>query len=54
MALLVALALVLMGTSYVTYILLEHPSPAQLTALILNTLGFGVFFLVFSLFPNGR
>ncbi|MGZ3617602.1 MAG: hypothetical protein ACXVAV_11410 [Ktedonobacteraceae bacterium] len=54
MALLVAVMLVLMGTSYVTHLLLQQPSPWQMLALCLDILTFGVFFLVFCLFPSGR
>jgi hypothetical protein len=54
MALLVAVMLVLMGTSYVTHLLLQQPSPWQMLALLLDILTFGVFFLVFCLFPSGR
>ena len=54
MALLVAVMLVLMGTSYVTHLLLQQPSTWQVPALVLNVLAFGVLFLVFSLFPSGR
>jgi hypothetical protein len=54
MALLVALMLVLMGTSYVTHLLLQQPSPWQVLALFLDILTFGVFFLVFCLFPSSR
>ena len=54
MALLVAVMLVLMGTSYVTHLLLQQPSPWQIPALLLELLTFGVFFLVFCLFPSGR
>jgi len=54
MALLVAVMLVLMSTSYVTHLLLQHPSPWQVPALLLDILTFGVFFLVFCLFPSGR
>jgi hypothetical protein len=54
MALLVSVMLVLMGTSYVTHLLLQQPSPWQMPALILDLLTFGVLFLVFCLFPNGR
>jgi hypothetical protein len=53
MALLVAVMLVLMGTSYVTHALLQQPSPWQVPALLLDILAFGVFFLVFCLFPSG-
>jgi len=54
MALLVSVMLVLMGTSYVTHLLLQQPSPWQMPALLLDLLTFGVLFLVFCLFPNGR
>jgi hypothetical protein len=54
MALLVAVMLVLMGTSYVTHLMLQQPSPWQVPALFLNILAFGALFLVFSLFPSGR
>lgn len=54
LALLVALMLVLMGTAYVTHLVLQRPSPWQTTALLLSTLGFGALYLVFSVFPNGR
>jgi hypothetical protein len=54
MALLVAVMLVLMGTSYVTHLLLQQPFTWQMLALFLDILTFGVFFLVFCLFPSGR
>lgn len=54
MALLVAVMLVLMSTSYVTHLVLQRPSPWQVPALLLDLLTFGVFFLVFCLFPSGR
>ncbi len=54
MALLVALMLVLMGTSYVTHLVLQQPSVWQVPALLLDIFTFGIFFLVFCLFPNGR
>jgi hypothetical protein len=54
MALLVAVMLVLMGTSYVTHLLLQRPSAWQMPALLLDLLTFSVFFLVFCLFPSGR
>ncbi len=54
MALLVALMLVLMGTTYVTHLLLQCHSPWQVPALFLSTLAFGALFLVFSLFPTGQ
>ena len=47
MALLVAVMLVLMGTSYVTHLLLQEPSLWQVPALFLDIVTFGVFFLVF-------
>jgi hypothetical protein len=47
MALLVAVMLVLMGTSYITHLLLQQPSPWQVPALLLDILTFGIFFLVF-------
>ncbi len=54
MALLVALMLVMMGTTYVTYILLQSLSPERIPALILNDVAIAVLFLVYCLFPNGR
>lgn len=54
MALLVAVMLALMGTSYVTHLLLQQPSPWQVPALLLDLLAFGALFLVFCLFPSGR
>ncbi len=54
MALLVALMLVMMGTTYVTDILQTSLSPERAPALILSNLTFVVFFLVFCLFPDGR
>ena len=54
MALLVALMLALMATGFVTYVLLQRPSPWQVPALLLNTLAYAACFLVFSLFPTGR
>jgi len=54
MALLVALMLVLMGTTYVTHLVIQRPSAWQIPALLLSTLAFGVLLLVFSLFPSGR
>ena len=53
-ALLVALMLVLIGTTVVTNAVQEPHSAWEIPALILNTLAFGVLFLVFSLFPDGR
>ena len=54
MALLVALGVVALGTLYVTFTLLGSHSAWQILAIVLNVLGNGVFFLVCSLFPNGR
>jgi hypothetical protein len=54
MALLVALMLVMGGTTYVTNSLQQSLAPERAPALILSDLTFVVFFLVFSLFPNGR
>jgi hypothetical protein len=54
MALLVTLTLVMMGTAYITYALLQGHSSWQFPALILNTLTYGGLFLVYSLFPDGR
>jgi hypothetical protein len=54
MALLVALGVVALGTLYVTFTLLGSHSAWQMLAIVLNVLGNGVFFLVCSLFPNGR
>src|SRR6266436_1340699 len=54
MALLVALGGVALGTLYVTFTLLGSHSAWQMLAIVLNVLGNGVFFLVCSLFPNGR
>ncbi len=54
MALLVALMLVMGGTTYVTNSLQQSLSPERAPALILSNITFVVFFLVFCLFPNGR
>ena len=54
MALLVALGVVAIGTVNVTSVLQESSSAWQVLAIVLNILGNGVFFLVFSLFPTGR
>ena len=54
MALLAALGGVALGTLYVTFTLLGSHSAWQMLAIVLNVLGNGVFFLVCSLFPNGR
>jgi hypothetical protein len=49
MALLVALMPVLMGTTYVTHLVIQRPSPWQIPAWLLSTLAFGALLLVFSL-----
>src|SRR5260221_5758379 len=54
MALLVALGGVALGTMYLTFTLLGSHSAWQMLGIVLNVLGNGVFFLVCSLFPNGR
>jgi hypothetical protein len=54
MALLVALGVVALGTVNVTSVMQESYSPWQVLAIVLNILGNGLFFLVCSLFPNGR
>jgi hypothetical protein len=54
MALLVALVVVALGTVNVTAVLMASYSPWQALAIVLNVLGDGTVFLVFSLFPNGR
>ena len=54
MALLAALGGVALGTLYVTFTLLGSHSAWQMLAIVLNVLGNGAFFLVGSLFPNGR
>jgi hypothetical protein len=54
MALLVALGVVALGTVNVTSVLQTSHSPWQVLAIVLNVLGNGMFFLVCSLFPNGR
>ena len=54
MALLVAASVVALSTLYVTYAFQGSPSPWQALAVVLNVLGNGVFFLVCTLFPNGR
>jgi len=53
MALLVALVVVAAFTYGTTYVLYSH-SVWQVPAIILNVLGSGVFFLLISLFPDGR
>src|SRR5258706_1898361 len=54
MALLVALALGLMGTLYATDVLQQTHSAWQVLAIVLNILGNGLLFLIGSLFPNGQ
>jgi hypothetical protein len=54
MALLVALMLILFGTADATHVLAETQTFWQLPAKILNVFTFGLLFLVFALFPNGR
>lgn len=54
MALLVAASVVALSTLYVTYAFQGSPSAWQALAIVLNVLGNGVFFLVCTLFPNGR
>jgi hypothetical protein len=54
MALLVALTLVMGGTTPVTYSLAQSLSPERAPALIFSHVTFVVFFLVGCLFPNGR
>ena len=54
MALLVALGVVALGTVNVTAVLQASYSPWQVLAIVLNVLGDGMFFLVLSLFPDGR
>ena len=54
MALLVALAGVALGIVNVTFTLQGSHSALRVLAIVLNVLGNGAFFLVCSLFPNGR
>ncbi len=54
MALLVALGVVALSTLYVTFALQGSHSAWQVLAIVLNVFCNGVFFLVCSLFPNGR
>ena len=54
MALLFALMFVLLGTAEVTEVVEASHSAWQLPAIFLNELAYGLLFLVFSLFPNGR
>jgi hypothetical protein len=53
-ALLAALMLVMMGTTYVTSTLMQSLSPERGPALLLNNVTYVLFFLVFCLFPDGR
>jgi len=54
MALLAAFFMVAFGMLYLTDALQESHSTWRLLAIILNLFGNGVFFLMGSLFPNGR
>jgi hypothetical protein len=54
MVLLFALMFVLLGTAEVTEVVEASHSAWQLPAVILNELAYGLLYLVFSLFPNGR
>ncbi len=54
MALLVALGVVALGTVNVSSVLQASYSTWQVLAIVLDVLGDGIFFLVCSLFPNGR
>ena len=54
MALLFALMFVVLGTAEVTEVVEASHSAWQLPAVFLNELAYGLLFLVFSLFPNGR
>jgi len=54
LALLVALLVVMLGTAGVTMAVGGSHSVLQPVAVIWNFLTFGIFFLVFTLFPNGR
>ncbi len=54
MALLVALMLILWGAADATHVLAESQTLWRAPALALNLLAFGLVFLVFALFPNGR
>lgn len=53
-ALLVALTLVMEGTTLVTYMLMWSHSVWQIPAIIMSTLSWSTIFLSFSLFPDGR
>lgn len=52
--LLVSLMLIELGTFNMVNVFTSSPSPWQIPAQSLNYIGFVLFFLVFSLFPNGR
>jgi hypothetical protein len=54
MALLGALGVVALGTVNVSSVLQTSHSTWQALAIVMNVFGYGVFFLVCSLFPNGR
>ena len=54
MALLSGLMLTMLGTTYVTATLMQSHSPERGPALLLSSVTYGVFFLVFCLFPDGR
>jgi hypothetical protein len=54
MALLVALGVVALGTVTATSVLQASYSPWQVLAIVMDVLGYGMFFLGCSLFPNGR
>jgi len=54
MAVLFALMFVLLGTAEVTEVVEASHSAWQVPAVFLNELAYGLLFLVFSLFPNGR
>ncbi|HEU5367449.1 MAG TPA: hypothetical protein VFU69_03255 [Ktedonobacterales bacterium] len=54
MALLVSLMLILFGAADATHVLAEGQTPWQPLALALNLGAFGLAFVVFALFPNGR
>jgi hypothetical protein len=54
MALLVALGVAALGTTNVAAVLQASYSPWQVLAIVLDVLGDGIFFLAYSLFPNGQ
>jgi hypothetical protein len=54
MALLSGLMLTMLGTTYITATLMQSHSPERGPALLLSSVTYGVFFLVFCLFPDGR